>query len=117
MDHRLFLKVKIKSLAAEAKIIRLEEERRKDLQSLLAEHRRGIVRHEQRHTLLAYGFLRGTPYLAIEPKCHEKPDGAKIWKMIDRYGVIRDEFKSSEEYTLKKKEVSEAFKDWLTAAG
>lgn len=99
------LKVKIKSLAAEAKIIRGEEakqrkwiakakqrslsdsvDRHRAARDSLKGHRRTVVRHEARHSLLAYGFLRGTPYLAMEMKCHEPPDWSKVQKIAERFG-------------------------------
>jgi len=66
-----FLKVKIKSLAAEARIIRLEERRAgksNTLREQLYRHRTVDVRREQRASLLAYAFLRGRPLAAVEPK-------------------------------------------------
>jgi hypothetical protein len=63
--------VKIKSLAAEAKIIRDEVRRQGDpqIKNALSEHRKGIVRSEARLAQLAYAFFRGVPYKAVEPKC------------------------------------------------
>ena len=89
-DRRLFLKVKIKSLAAEACIIRAEERKNSRLRNELAEHRRGVVRYEARLTLLAYGFLRGLSYKQIEPKANSKPDMDRIRKMVNRYGAHRE---------------------------
>lgn len=98
------LKVKVKSLAAEARIIR-DEERKiksrlgkgphksdahqhkdKDTLASLQNHRRGVVRHEQRHSLLAYGFLRGVAYRRMEPTCRVEPDWGKVLKMVERFG-------------------------------
>lgn len=83
------LKIKIKSLAAEACIIRLEEQkacgRRKcqsgvhpdykvwlyrddELRELLHRHRVDVIRWECRHSLLAYAYLRGVPYCKVEHK-------------------------------------------------
>jgi len=73
------LRVKIKSLAAEANIIRNEEKRYSDYQGdvytgerqSLQEHRKGIVRQTMRESLLAYGFLRGLSLREIEgPNLH-----------------------------------------------
>ena len=88
---REYLKVKIKSLAAEARIIRLEECRakarnRKDLVVGLAGHRRGIVRTVSRSTHLAYRFLRGRPYRATERTCRTDPNWDAVQKMIEKYG-------------------------------
>lgn len=98
------LKVKLMSLAAEAKIIRREEQRAKrgyrwaklERNFLLQEneardgekvkeveekgrqytstfwslrnHRKGVVAEAARSALLAYGFLRGRPYSALESR-------------------------------------------------
>lgn len=109
-----YIKVKIKSLAAEAKIIRREEQKARahgnsHLRVGLADHRRGIVRHEARHAQLAYGFLRGTPYKAMEAKCHGgcAPDFKKVRASIEKYGCemrwgqeTRDEFKARQTQML-----------------
>src|ERR1044071_2137757 len=75
-DKRRLLKIKLKSLATEAKIIRQEEDRLRESQKLhlqdlrreMAEHRRGVVRSESRHTGLAYAFIRGKGYREVEPR-------------------------------------------------
>lgn len=79
----VYLKIKIKALAAEAAIIRHEERklprRLKDtlarnlpqasweLRRNLSYHRRGKVREEARCAQLAYAFLRAKKYAATEP--------------------------------------------------
>jgi hypothetical protein len=80
------LRVKLKSLAAEARIIRHEEGRARKTWRRLAEkqialdaraalhaeydsmhhHRTAILRRDVRATGLAYAFLRGVPYLKVE---------------------------------------------------
>jgi len=88
MDCRIYLKVKLKSLAEEARIIRAETNKAKlpSIKDGLASHRRGIVRYEARHTLLAYGFLRGRSYRQLEQKAKEAPNWAKVRKMVEKYG-------------------------------
>lgn len=112
-DHRVYLKVKIKSLAAEAKIIRIEERKNKKARAGLAEHRKGTVRTAARHTLLAYGFIRGRKYSAIEAKCQRPPNWDNIWRMVDKYGVqwYNDEFVSND-YKKRKAEQKVRFDDW-----
>lgn len=82
------LRVKVKSLAQEARDIRLEERRAKGrrkrekdgkvipgefrfrddaLRLSLRSHRTNEVRNEQRAALLAYAFVRGVPYHKVEP--------------------------------------------------
>lgn len=86
---KVYLKVKIKSLAAEAHIIRREEKRhRGEVRAGLHFHRIGPVRNEARATLLAYGFLRGRPLALIEPK-RGKMAGwmwEKVEAMVKKYG-------------------------------
>lgn len=106
----VYLKVKVKSLEAEAKIIRLEERKhRKDdaIRNGLTQHRKTVVRIEQRATLLAYGFLRGKAYREIEPTCIEN-----TWRNL----VIRNKVKSM---VLKyspnhdKKEIDDRLTEWF----
>lgn len=108
----VYLKVKIKSLAAEAKIIRIEEHRfrpwtarmkrrlaKSNVQPSVAaiagnreawlglkDHRRFDVRNEARAAHLAYGFLRDMPYRRMEPKCHSMAtqDRIQLWAKINR---------------------------------
>jgi hypothetical protein len=112
------LKIKIKSLAEEAKIIRHEvnkasklqkyytsEEDRCSLGNLkynLNEHKKGIVRHESRHALLAYAIIRNIPYEKLEAKCNEAPYLKKVSDMARRFGaaqdVIEEWIKNAKEY-------------------
>lgn len=106
------LKIKIKSLAEEARIIRAEE--RKHIKSAhwcrfhsemlgyeawyqnywsLRQHRLGL-RAEQRAALLAYGFLRGRAYRQIEPKtlydtppyCRKGPNWTRVADIVLKFG-------------------------------
>lgn len=68
------LKINIKSLAAESKLIREEGQKIKEKHTgdcvafrMLAGHRRGVVRHEARAAQLLYAFLRGRDYRQVEP--------------------------------------------------
>ena len=87
------LRVKVKSLAAEAGIIRLEERRalaRKDmpLYESLRSHRRAEVRKEQRAALLAYAFVRGRPYSACErPGKDHPPDLERVKQLVEKFGT------------------------------
>lgn len=91
-----FLKVKIKSLAAESRIIRQEELRsRGDLRNSLRLHRVNDVRHECRATLIAYNFLRGITYQRMEPNALLLPKVREefLWKrvktMVEKYGKVK----------------------------
>ena len=88
-----YLKIKIVSLAAEAKLIRKEEQKWKRRRRYLLrnghaptptlsragtvffglkDHRKGIVSDEARWAQLAYGFLRGLKYEQIERPVRKK---------------------------------------------
>lgn len=122
------LKVKIKSLAEEARIIRQEEERAKgrrkcpsgvhpdhkvflgrddELRMELRGHRVGIVRSEQRHSLLAYAFLRGRPLAKVEAKCEAPPDWSRVAKLVEKFGVVGKGAAHSKQ--------AEEFATWRTA--
>lgn len=95
------LKIKIKSLAAETKIIRHEERRAlrrlkcaredehedatKGYQEIYL-HRIKDVRRATRETLLAYGFLRRRRYAQLEGPVYSPPDWKAVAKMIRSYG-------------------------------
>jgi hypothetical protein len=118
-DQRVCLKIKIKSLAAEAKIIRQEERKNRGdrgapKRQLLKDHRQGIVRNEQRHTLLAYGFIRGRALEQIEDQRKSDPDWGKVWKMIEKYGVCRDwrNYEDPQEFSQRSAEQKLAFANW-----
>ena len=61
------LRVNIKSLAAEARIIRQESRRAGyPYSGILTEHRRGKLREEARYSHLALGYVRGRSYASME---------------------------------------------------
>jgi hypothetical protein len=93
MDRREMLRVKVKSLAAEAAIIRREERRlgHGRLYEELHAHRVGVLRAEARLSHLAYNFVRGRKWEIAEPKRRpENEPTASDWKriidMVLRYG-------------------------------
>ena len=97
------LKIKIKSLAAESRIIRTEELKcRKNARSCgeaypqqrdkasttrtsLHEHRTGTVRSEARYSQLAYGFLKDMPYRQMELYTRNEPDWDLIYNIAKRF--------------------------------
>lgn len=108
-DQVKALKVKIKSLAAEAGIIRLEERRAKGrrkwqggrrlvgefigrddiLRMSLRGHRVRDVRREQRSSLLAYAFLRGKSYAVCErPAADNPPDLERLHSLVKKFGPV-----------------------------
>jgi hypothetical protein len=87
VDRREALRVKLKSLAAEALIIRHEERRTfGSLRESLYRHRMDVVRHEARHSHLAYGFIRGMKYEQMEATCDRSPDWERVRQMLKKYG-------------------------------
>lgn len=92
-DRRSLLRIKIKSLAAEARIIRREELRTKGpLREEMYQHRTQDVRLEARATQLAYGLLRGRTEQQLEPRRRPMTDAevqvlsVKVAAMLKRYG-------------------------------
>jgi hypothetical protein len=136
----IHLKVKIKSLAAEARIIRLEEQRatgrgrrimagaethsfadtdekwqaNNELREGLTHHRKNAVRKAARHALLAYGFLRGRAYRDIETRCRTEPYWPEVQRLVKKYGPPHraDELKAWREVTVAKilKEETDAWR-------
>lgn len=81
------LRVKIKSLAEEARIIRHEERQTRGREKWnLQYHRKTVVRPEARASLLAYCLLRGRTYETIEQSPHTNPDWSKVSRMVAKYG-------------------------------
>jgi len=101
------LRVKVKSLVAESRIIRAEANRikartaRKKKKGLLTDddvsrmgmvkwgldhHRKTVVRHHTRYNMLAYGMLRGVSYERMEKECGHKPNFSKIAIIARRFG-------------------------------
>ena len=67
----LKLKVKVKSLAEESKIIRKLEVTPVDVYYELHNHRVWDVRNEARATQLTVAFMKGKKYKTIEPICKD----------------------------------------------
>lgn len=79
---------KIKGLAAESKRTRQHLLKSKSEQSLWRlSCRKYMVGLDIRHHLLAYAFLRGTPYHKLEKTCNSKPDTDIILKIVIAHGA------------------------------
>lgn len=100
----VYLKVKLKSLMAEAKIIKQEELKARDrhIQGQLHKHRTVDVRNEARSTHLAYSILRGKARHTVETPNSADPDKGRIISMVRKYGEI------------SLISAQELVKDWLT---
>lgn len=124
MDTRLYLKIKIKSLAEEARIIRKEENKQRELRKNpvyprekraetyfwgLRAHRHNDVGIEQRATLLAYGFLNGKSYAQIEGNSFRtEPAWDRVRAMIRKYGDRSNWYTDADLTELEK---------WIAASG
>lgn len=102
-----YLKIKIKSLSAEQIIIRQQKAkqfgyvqylRRTNKKGVAAadsvreglhNHSQSVVSKATRHTLLAYGFLRGRDYSVIEKYVRKNnlPNWEEVERMVRKYGV------------------------------
>lgn len=118
----IFLKVKVSTLAAEARIIRnLERSRQKqfikakergvvqhgahdDKTRSLYLHRVQLLRPTIRANHLAYGFLRGREYGQMEQFAYTEPNWKEIEKVVTR-------FASGDE-----RDVQQSLAEWLEAA-
>lgn len=87
-DRRAMLRVKVNSLAAEARIIRREERRTRNLnlREELYRHRTRDVRSHARSASLALGFVRGRQYHEMEPTATSEPDWPEIKRLLAKYG-------------------------------
>lgn len=107
-----YLKIKIKSLAAEAQIIRHEEKKYwggSALRTGLHLHRVHEVRSECRSAGLAYGFLRGKhSYTAIEASTHTKPDWKRVEALVLKYATVEPPFNVGNEM------LKQHLKEWRT---
>lgn len=85
-----YLRVKLKSLATESLYIRKEMDKFMGCTSTYRKlhlHRVTEVRKEARDTFIAYGFLNGLPYSAIEHACYQEPNWSNVRRMIVAYGM------------------------------
>jgi hypothetical protein len=98
MDKRVQLKIKIKSLAAESKIIRAETKKApKWLKGHLHHHRVMDVRIESRYAQLAYAFLRNVDYSQVEYNAKKAVNWEKLRDTVNRfswchYDIISDNY-------------------------
>lgn len=101
LDNRAALRVKIKSLAEEQKIIRREETRTGSIAiyTSLHQHRIVDVRPEARAAHLAMCFIKGTPYPVAE--CQNNCTGhelsvleTKVARLVKKFGTSVDQVSS-----------------------
>lgn len=121
----LKLKIKVKSLAEEARIIRKEEQRLKKQAGrftsekpeffhyhTIRSHRHWDVRNEARATQLAIAFIKGYPYSRVERKVkdkgHQEYIGRRVAFIVCKYGKMMYNIKQSDEdFRQTKKDIQE----------
>lgn len=88
------LKMNIKSLVAESRLLRAEcrsnRVRDSDLRGSLHFHRVYHVRNALRVALLAYAAIRGVPYKVVERNAKSQPDWRSIKIKAKRFGANED---------------------------
>jgi hypothetical protein len=96
INKKLALKVKVKHLAEEARIIRTEEKRQYgDTRDWLYLHRIIGVRPECRATHLAYAFAKGTALEKVEKYPEQIP--SSVWARVTKMASLYSD-KSKEDY-------------------
>lgn len=104
------LKVKIKTLAQEKRIIRKEICKAKSgstLQGQLYHHLQAVVRIENRWSLLAYAFLRGVPLKKLEKNAGKGVNFDKVKAIVERFGLVGASWNAKQ-----KAEQLELFEKW-----
>lgn len=97
VDRREMLRIKIKSLMEEARIIRKEEKRTfGQLRNELHLHRVMDLRRHARNAVVAYAIIRGIDYDRVEPIRYSEPNWAEVERMVRKYGSV--EFRKWERY-------------------
>ena len=86
------LKIKLKALGAESRIIRHEELKRRGKNWAMKGtqfyfHRVGQLRKTIRENHLAYGFLKGRTYRQLEQHPKTSPNWNNVLKHIERFSV------------------------------
>jgi hypothetical protein len=89
VDRREMLRIKIKSLMAEARIIRHDEKKTfGQLRNELHLHRVIDLRRAARNAGLAYAVIRGVDPDRVEPIRYTEPDWAEVERMVHKYGSL-----------------------------
>ncbi len=112
------LKVKIKSLAVEARIIRKEEKKTKNetIRESLNHHRRTDVREEARWAQLAYAFLRGREYSEIESKNSQNVNWTRVTKLVEKFGEHRFNNEPYDVYDERLRQQRITLQRWIDVA-
>ena len=117
----IHLKIKIKTLSAEATFIRREEVDAKfrsrargegagEVYGGLHAHRILVVRRACRSAGLAYALLRGRAYATVEASCHSAPSVNDVRDNVSRFGGVTKEDAETVVKSWLKGEIIERFK-------
>lgn len=116
LDRREMLRVKIKSLAAEAKLIRQEERRTHGaIREELYVHRRFALRIEARAALRAHMLIRGKSIQEAEPNARPLPEVYEDLLMEKALNMVR-KYGSAERYREVKAAIEAAHPEAQTSA-
>jgi len=104
-----FLKIKLKHLAEEARIIRHKEKKLRGpnwgaSSNLFREHRVNVVRVEARHSHIIYGYLRGLDYKQIESNPKTKPSMKDLNRILNAFTYSRSKKEGLENWLSSTKE-------------
>ena|ERR1035441_4053720 len=109
-NSKFLLIGKIKGLANEARRARISIDKhaaKKNFRGVWhASYRKYVIGTDTRHHLLAYAFLRGTPYLMVEKKCAKMPTASLIYKVVEAHAP---NYVASNWYRV----TEESVKQWL----
>ena len=125
-SYLIYLKIKLKHLGAEGKINNEEQRKLKDAWRMekwkakaaaraayaatynaVREHKLLVVRPEARATNLAYGFLRGRSYAALEERFYEIPDWDRVARIVIEFGQNHESLRN-----LSKEQVIVLLREW-----
>lgn len=115
-NSKFLLIGKIKGLANEARRARISIDKhaakKNDKGVWASAYRKYVIGIDTRHHLLAYAFLRGTPYLTVEKKCATEPTASLIYKVVEAHApsyVLDDRGRWGQSYHV----TEDSVKQWL----
>lgn len=100
MNGLIYLKVKVKHLAAEARIIRHEEASLRGMSKWsLQHHRKTTVRDAARTAQMAYALLRNKTFLSTMPGCTpSSADIQEVKRLAKKFGSFDNHSEVVEEW-------------------
>lgn len=126
-SNLIYLKIKLKHLGAEGRINNEEQRKLKDTWRMekwkakaaaraayqathqsVRKHKIDVVRPEARATNLAYGFLRGRPYAALEERFYDVPNWERVAQIVLDFGKNHDNVRN-----LNKEQIKQLLNEWV----